>query len=216
MRIARADEEKVSEKVRGALLQHCLARWCRATADKARAFMARRGAELGLVADEVELSVRLESLVLACDSVRRVDESLSKVPNAIGDLVLHDQIPTQKDLVAIESATLAALTMEQLQTEKLRLGQDVQRLRDELRQLSTDGAGLADLDNAELREWMDAFRRDDKNWVLFRRESEIQVAWLDLLGQLKQFEEIVLRGFDRGWEGRTGAFGERELVLVVR
>ena len=193
VRIARADEEKVSEKVRRALLQHCLARWCRATADKARAFMAQRGAQLGLVADEVELSVRLESLVLACDSVRRVDESLSKVPNAIDDLMPHDQVPTQKDLVAIESATLAALTMEQLQAEKLRLGQDVQRLRDELRQLSTDGAGLADLDNAELREWMDAFRSDDKNWLLFRRESEIQVAWLDLLGQLKQFEEIVLR-----------------------
>jgi superfamily I DNA and/or RNA helicase len=50
------------------------------------------------------------------------------------------------------------------------------------------------LPEEELQEWDSVLKQSNEAWIRFRRELELQVAWLDLLGQLKQFEEVVLRG----------------------
>lgn len=194
VRIARADEDKVAEDVRPALLDRCLTGWCEEAADKSRQFVRMRGAAIGLKASDVELSVRLEALRRACErqrmkSAERVTEQ-SKLAAAESTAL---SAPAG-DVQEVESATVATLTVAELETEIAQLEEHIVRLRGELRQLGPDGATLADLPEAELQEWMTLLEQSNELWVRFRRELELQVGWLDLLGQLKQFEEVVLRG----------------------
>lgn len=193
VRIARADEDKVSEKAREVLLHNCLSRWCLATAEASRQFVRERGKLIGLDATEIELSIRLEALICGCERLRGLNERLiseeSKLPQADKEMA----ISKESEIVDVESATVIAMTVEELEIERKRLEGEISRLRGELRILSHDGKALADLSEDGLREWSIVFREDDPAWPKFKRELELQVAWLDLLGQLKQHEEVVLR-----------------------
>lgn len=191
VRIARIDEDKVSEKARGVLLQSCLSRWCDATAQASRDFMRERGKRAGFDAGEVELSVRLEALILGCERLRHLETSLISEESKLSQA--QEPSTEESEIGIVESATVVAMTMEELGLERKRLDAEIRRLRDELRSLGYDGTSLADLAEDRLREWYAVFRRDNAAWTEFKRELELQVAWLDLLGQLKQYEEVVLR-----------------------
>ena len=194
VRIARADDGKVSAMVKEALLHNCLVRWCRNAAESSRQFVKSRGALLGLDAVEVELSIRLESLVLACDKESKVDALLRLETAKLEEVELEaevNQSPAQVD--QFENATIAVMTVNELETEKRELSEKIHYLRDELRASGNDGMQLADLSVDALREWNSVFKTDDLKWSEFRKEIELQVAWLGLLGQLRQFEEVVLR-----------------------
>lgn len=191
VRIARIDEDKVSEKARDVLLQSCLSRWCVATAETSRQFMRERGMRAGFDAGEVELSIRLEALILACERLRKLETDLVREESKLSQAQEASTEESEVDIV--ESATVVALTVEELGLERKRLDAEIRRLRDELRSIGHDGTSLADLSEDRLREWNTVFRRGDAVWTEFKRELELQVAWLDLLGQLKQFEEVVLR-----------------------
>jgi hypothetical protein len=194
VRIARADDDKVSAMVKDALLHNCLLRWCREAAESSRQFVKSRGALLGLDAAEVELSIRLESLVLACERGSKIDALLELETRQLEQVQLEagvDQSPTQDS--QFENATIAVMTVSELESEKRTLTENIQHLRDELRTSGSDGVELADLTVDALREWNGVFKNEDPKWCEFRKEIELQVAWLGLLGQLKQFEEVVLR-----------------------
>jgi len=194
VRIARTDDDKVSPKVKNALLQNRLAQWCQQTAEKSRKFVKDRGALLGLDAVEVEISIRLESLVRAYDRLNKLQtlltvetEKLEQTQKEAGESLLTSETPD------IESATISVMTVDELEAEKNHIFEHIQRLRDEFRAFGQNGSELADLPENSLREWSAIYKVEDVNWRDFRKEIELQVAWLDLLGQLKQFEEIVLR-----------------------
>lgn len=191
VRIARIDEDKVSEKAREVLLQGCLSRWCLATAETSREFMRERGKRAGFDAGEVELSIRLEALILACERLRQLEPNLASEVSKLSQA--QEASTKESEIGIVESATVVAMTVEELGLERKRLDAEIRRLRDELRSIGHDGTSLADLAEDRLREWNTVFRRDDATWKEFKRELELQVAWLDLLGQLKQFEEVVLR-----------------------
>jgi serine/threonine protein kinase len=193
VRIARADEDKVSEKAREVLLHNCLSRWCRETAEASRQFVRERGRLIGLDAAEVELSIRLEALIRDCERLRGVNESLIREESKLSPANKEMATSKESEIVDVESATVIAMTVEELGLERKRLESEISRLRDELRTLSHDGKALADLSEDGLREWSVVLRTDAPAWPPFKRELELQVAWLDLLGQLKQFEEVVLR-----------------------
>lgn len=191
VRIARIDEDKVSEKAREVLLQSCLSRWCLTTAESSRLFMRERGKRAGFDAREIELSIRLEALILACERFRLVETNLVSEESKLTQA--HEASAKESEIAIVESATVAAMTVEELGLERKRLDVEIRRLRDELRSIGHDGKSLADLAEDGLREWNTVFRRGDAAWKEFKRELELQVAWLDLLGQLKQFEGVVLR-----------------------
>lgn len=191
VRIARIDEDKVSEKARGVLLQSCLSRWCIATAETSRQFMRERAKRAGFDAGEVELSVRLEALILACQRLRQLEGNLVGEESKLSQA--QEASTQESEIGIVESATVVAMTVEELGLERKRLDAEIRRLRDELRALGHDGTSLAELAEDRLREWNAVFRKDNAAWIEFKRELELQVAWLDLLGQLKQFEEVVLR-----------------------
>lgn len=193
VRIARSDESKVSEKVRSALLQNCVVRWCKATIARSCEYMAQRGRDLGFLAHDVEISIRLEAIVAAEDRLQQIDAGIGKEEKA--ETKNAERLTTQSssDVGEIESATLAAMTLNDLRLERGRLAEQVGVLRSELRASHDDGKELAGLGVDELREWSQMFKREDDAWRRFRDELKLQVAWLATLGQLKQFEEIVLR-----------------------
>lgn len=193
VRIARSDEDKVSEQVRSVLLQKCVKRWCDSTADVARKHILERGKRVGLDATQVELSIRFEILVLSLERAEEIDSLLEFGER---DLISAQQVALKAEVGAVaevESATVATMTVAELETERKALDERVTRLKSELRQLGADGEMLADLPRNELREWMTLLEQSDEKWRTLRREAEVQVAWLDLLGQLSRFEEIVLR-----------------------
>ena len=191
VRIARIDEDKVSEKAREVLLQSCLSRWCFVTAETSRQFMRERGKCAGFDAGEVELSIRLEALILACELLRKLETNLVSEENKLTQT--QETSTNESEIAIVESATVVAMTVEEMGLERKRLDSEILRLRDELRSIGNDGMSLADLAEDRLREWNTIFRRDDAAWTEFKRELELQVAWLDILGQLKQFEEVVIR-----------------------
>ena len=191
VRIARADEDKVSEKAREVLLNSCLARWCQATAEASRNYVRERGKCIGLDSAEIELTIRLETLILACERMRQLDKSLLSEEVALSQT--HEATTKESEIGIVESATVVAMTVEELHMERKRLEGEILRLRDELKSLGHDGDALADLPEEGLREWSVAYRKNVPAWAEFKRELELQVAWLDLLGQLKQFEDVVLR-----------------------
>lgn len=194
VRIARTDDDKVSPKVKDALLQNRLAQWCQQTAEKSRKFVQDRGAVLGLDAVDVELSIRLEALVLACDRLNKLDKLLiDEIAKLDSDQLTAAAAAAENKISHIESETISVMTVTELEAEKKEIFEKIQRLRDELRAFGKAGSELADLPDHGLREWSSIFKSDDPKWEGFRKEIELQVAWLDLLGQLRQFEEIVLR-----------------------
>lgn len=194
VRIARSDEEKIADDVRPALLDRCLARWCEEAADKSRQFVRARGTAIGLKAGDVELTVRLEALRRACERQRTIAADRATEESKLEAAQSSALAAPAGDLVEEESATMATLTVAELETEIERLDEHVLRLRGEVRRLGPDGETLADLPEEEIEAWMSILQQSDEAWVRFRRELELQVGWLDLLGQLKQFEEVVLRG----------------------
>lgn len=192
VRIARADEDKVSINVQSALLQNCLAAWCELTAERSRLAMTARGRDLGFDVAEVELSVRVEALVLATTRLHQVQSELVSGKSHLAKAET-EAVNNVDEISDVESATIATLSVAELESEQTRLTETVLRLRDELSSLSDDAAVLAHLPDHELREWNPLLKRTEPTWLAFRKELELQVAWLDLLGQMKQFEEIVLR-----------------------
>jgi serine/threonine protein kinase len=192
VRIARADEDKVSTNVQGALLQNCLAAWCELTAERSRLAMSARGRSLGFDVGEVELSVRVEALVLATTRLQQVKNELVHGESNLAEA--ETEVLNNEDEIAdVESATVATLSVADLESELTRLTENVLRLREELSSLGNEAASLALLPDNELREWNPLLKRSEPAWLAFRKELELQVAWLDLLGQMKQFEEVVLR-----------------------
>lgn len=194
VRVARADEEKVSDEVRPALLDRCLARWCQKAAERSRAFLRQRGLAVGLNASEVELSVRLEALLAACKRNKEVVSSLGATEQRRGEAETLAVAAPEADVGGLETATIETVTLAELEQERELLGERIQRLRDELRTLGEDGRLLAEVPEDEQATWLQMLEQRDEPWRAFRKELELQVAWLDVLGQLKQLEEVVLRG----------------------
>lgn len=194
VRVARADEEKVAEEVRPALLDRCLARWCQKAAERSRGFLHQRGLAVGLDASEVELSVRLEALLAACKRQKEVDASLAVAGRRRDEAETLAVAAPEADVGGLETATIETVTLAELEQEREQLGDRIQRLRDELRTLGEDGQLLAEVPENEQAAWLEMLEQRDEAWPAFRKELELQVAWLDVLGQLKQLEEVVLRG----------------------
>lgn len=192
VRIARTDEDKVSERVKKALLHYCLIDWCAAASEKSKTFVKARGKALGLDVGEVELSVRLEALLLACSRQEKLNQELEI--SRLRLLEAESGVSTASpEIFEIESATIATLSIAELEIEHSRITESILKLRDELRTSGKDGEALSDLTAESLTDWLALFNRTEPTWLKFRKELELQVAWLDLLGQIKQFEEIVLR-----------------------
>lgn len=193
VRIARTDDEKVSDKVRSALLQKCVVRWCQASAVASRKFARERGVKVGFDAAQVELSIRFEMLVRASERVSKVEALLDSGNRQLVVAQRNAVAAREEDVAEVESATMATMTVAELEDEKRRIVDHIAQLREELRQLGSDGSMLADLPEGERRAWMNLLEENDDKWRVLKREIEVQVAWLDLLGELKRFEEIVLR-----------------------
>jgi hypothetical protein len=193
VRVARTDEEKVSEAVKPALLHRRLSAWCRQAASKSRQSATERGTVLGLNSMEVELSVRLEMLAVASERLDAVEMTLETGNAELREAQKKIGAESADDLLKVESATIATRTVADLTSEKRLLGQRIERLRQELIELGQDGATLAALPNAELRSWLSVLEHKNPAWVGFRRELEVQVSWLDVLGALKRIEGLVLR-----------------------
>ncbi len=194
VRVARADEEKVADEVRPALLDRCLARWCHRASERSRAFLHQRGLAVGLDAAEVELSVRLEALLAACKREAEIVSSLEAVGQRRDDAETLAIAAPETDVGGLETATIETVTLAELDQEREQLSERIQRLRDELRTLGEDGQLLAEVPEDEQTAWLEMLEKRDAAWPAFRKELELQVAWLDVLGQLKQLEEVVLRG----------------------
>lgn len=193
VRIARIDEDKVSPHVRPALLQHSVASWCQTVAARSRNQVAALGKRMGFDSGEVELLVRIEALLKSVVEGEKLAAELTLRRSDLSRAEAEALEASPSEVQKIETATVATLTVEQLMTEIQRLNDHIARLRDELRNLNENGAALADSSAAELNEWIGVWVETDPKWLEFRRQIELQIAWLDLLGQLKQFEEIVLR-----------------------
>lgn len=191
VRIARTDEDKVSEKAKKALLQYCLVDWCKAATERSKLFIQNRGQALGFNVQDVELSVRAEALLLACSRQRRIDGELKA--SRLRLIEAETGVVGVAEIGEIESATIATLSVAELELEHSRLAESIIKLREELQALGKDGEALADQDEESLKDWKLILDRTEPEWLIFRKELELQVAWLDLLGQIKQFEEIVLR-----------------------
>jgi serine/threonine protein kinase/KaiC/GvpD/RAD55 family RecA-like ATPase len=191
VRVARSDEEKLADQVREALLQRRVASWCQTTAEKSRRFMREQGIAKGLNANEVELSIRLEALVLAIERLNALAARLNAETQALE--TAESSPRSTEEFIQVETATIAAMTVKELTQEQERADARVSRLRTEIRQLGRDGAALADLGPNDIRVWLEVLEGDSAVWKAFRHDVSVQVAWLDSLGQLKRFEEIVLR-----------------------
>lgn len=194
VRVARADEEKVADDVRPALLDRCLARWCQNAAEQSRKFLAQRGLEVGLKALDVELSIRLEMLLAACKRQQVVVSSLEDAGQRLDAAETRAVIAPEADVSGLETATVETLTMAELDLERDQLGEHIARLREELRALGPDGQLLAEVPENEQASWLEMLEQRGEAWPGFRKQLELQVAWLDVLGQLRQLEEVVLRG----------------------
>lgn len=194
VRVARADEEKVADEVRPTLLDRCLVRWCQKAAERSRAFLHQRGLTVGLNSSEVELSVRLEALLAACKRQKEVVSSLEVAGRRRDEAETLAVAAPEADVGGLETATIETVTLAELDQERERLSERIQRLRDELRTLGEDGRLLAEVPEEEQEAWLEMLERRDQAWPAFRKELELQVGWLDVLGQLKQLEEVVLRG----------------------
>ncbi len=220
VRVARTDEEKLSEAVRPALLHRRLSAWCKKAAVKSRQAASQRGAALGLNSMEVELSVRLEMLAVASERRKIVEETLDAGNADLRAAQKNIGPESVDDLPKVESATKATRTVADLTAERRILGQKIDRLRQELVDLGPDGATLADLPDAELRSWLSLLEQQNPAWIAFRRELEVQVSWLDLLGALKRIEGLVLRaasvvaGTCVGLSG-SDAFGSSKFDLCI-
>lgn len=193
VRVARADEEKLSEAVKPALLQRRLTEWCKQAAVKSRRTASERGEQLGLDATEVELSVRLEMLAVASERLLSVEETLVSGDAELNRALQQVNADRGDDISKVESATLATRTVAELSAEKRQLSQHISRLRSELTQLGRDGVMLSELPSADMRGWLSVLEQKDAAWTAFRRELEVQVSWLDVLGALKRIEALVLR-----------------------
>ena len=122
VRVARADEEKVADDVRPALLDRCLARWCQNAAEQSRKFLAQRGLEVGLKALDVELSIRLEMLLAACKRQQVVVSSLEDAGQRLDAAETRAVIAPEADVSGLETATVETLTMAELDLERDQLG----------------------------------------------------------------------------------------------
>lgn len=193
VRIARTDEDKVAVNVRPVLLQNCLLEWCQTTAARSRGFMRQFCQDLGFDAGEVELSIRVEALLLACERLQKINDALAKGQQELSTAQTKAATVPLLDAQDIEIATAATLTVGELQQQVRQVEELAIKLRDELKNLSSDGAMLADLPEHELVDWTSILGRTEPQWISLRKQLELQISWIDLLGQLRQFEEIVLR-----------------------
>jgi serine/threonine protein kinase len=193
VRVARTDEEKLSDAVKPALLHKRVSSWCKQAAAKSREFASGRGVTFGLDASEVELSVRLETLVLASERLHSVEQTLVKGDAELDEALQEVKSDPGNDLLKVESATVATRTVAQLSAERKQLTQRIDRLRQELTALGPDGSALAELPSDGLRDWLTVLEKNNPLWTAFRRELEVQVSWLDVLGELKRIEGLVLR-----------------------
>jgi len=191
VRIARAGDGKVAERVRDVTLQRCVAGWCSTAASRARQFTARRGRDFGLDSQDVERAIRLESLLWAIRRSGELEYKKRISSEAIADA--SKSASTTDSIQALETATAVAMTVVELEAEAKRVSEVADRVRGELRSLGSDGEYLASAPANELEESLKILLGDGPIWAQFRREMELQLTWLDLLGQLKQFEEPVLR-----------------------
>ena len=192
VRIARSDEEKVALNVRSTLLQNCLVQWCEAAAKKSREFMKVHGEKSGFDAEEVALSIRLQALLYACEEQARNSKRLAQLEESVVQAQTDAIQSPAPGTLEVETATTATLTLGDLQAKDKDLTEVILNLRSELHDLSADGASLADSTIEELKDWTGLLGRTDSKWLEFRKQLELQISWLDLLGQLKQFEEVVL------------------------
>lgn len=111
VRIARAGDEKVAERVREVTLQRCVVGWCTRTANSARKFAEMRATQLKLDASEVERAVRLEALLLATKRAAIVAAQI-----AAGTASLENTAASAPPQ-SVESATAAAMSVDELQQE---------------------------------------------------------------------------------------------------
>jgi hypothetical protein len=193
VRIARLDEDKVSLAVRPTLLQNCVAEWCESTARRARAHSLSVGIALGIDSTEVELLIRAEALLQTYEhqatlrrDIAKVGSELDAAQSAVADAKADE---AQK----IETATAATVTSAELQEQTDRVNERVLLLQEELRSRGSDGLLLSSMSSAELSEYISVLQGEDSKWTEFRRYVALQVGWLDSLGNLKQFEEVVMR-----------------------
>ncbi|MFC5497657.1 AAA domain-containing protein [Caenimonas terrae] len=193
VRIARVDEDKVSPAVRPTLLQNCLAEWCESTARRARTHSLTAGVALGIDSTEVELLVRAEALLQTYQHQATLARDLARIGSEL-DAAQSAAVEAKADETQkIETATAATVTAAELQEQISRSNERVLLLREELRLRGPDGLLLSNFSAVELGEYISVLQRNDSKWTEFRRVVALQVAWLDLLGQLKQFEEVVMR-----------------------
>jgi AAA domain len=176
------------------LLPRVIQSWQISTASRAREFARQRGQERGLKAETVECAVRFAALLQATRRIEAVKEALARANAKIESVQNSPEFLENSLQSALEVETSATLSISASEQELVDLQGRVARARGELKTLGADGVMLAALQDHELEEWALATELGGDKWEAFRAELEVQVAWLDLLGQLKRFEELVLRG----------------------
>ena len=141
--LARQDEGEVAPAVKPALLHNRVLRWCEEATGRARMFAKERGEAVGLNSSDVELSVRLEMLVLACERLSSIEKALKDSEGQLS--VAQSGIALQLDLTKVESADHRDDIVCRVRTRKKAPCGASAPVAAGFRELGENGRALADL-----------------------------------------------------------------------
>lgn len=188
---------KVQASVRSLTLDQKARKWGAVAEERARKFMERYAADLGVDSQEVEVAILGNLLVSSKRRLSQIDDDLlglteeeSRI-DADRERVLNETGIPDGDKVLLETTTLLD-RRERLKTERDGISSRIARLEADLRTCSDYGTAIADADEIIANEWIEALNPIVKEGVKLKSLITLQLDWFDRLGDARCLHGAVL------------------------
>ncbi len=188
---------KVQASVRSLTLDQKARKWGAVAEERARKFMERYAADLGVDSQEVEVAILGSLLVNSKRRLNQINDDLlglieeeSRI-DADRERVLNETGTPDGDRVLLETTTLLD-RRERLRTERENIASRIARLEADLRACSDYGTAIADADETSANEWIEALNPTVKEGVKLKSLITLQLDWFDRLGDARCLHGAVL------------------------
>lgn len=201
VRIARKDDERVSNKIKDLMLDRLVETWLDKVNEKSTKYLEKWAAENEVDKNEVELglSVRIlkESLLSFLDANKKREDALKTLDglnNSIKEAKTKAQIPDDLELLEFNKSQLE-VKLREIEANLVSTRRLHRKAQNEInKKFPDDGNALCKLDAEELEEWEDEFLSGSETKEKCKNIIELLQDWYDRFGKSRDFHAAYLSG----------------------
>ena len=201
VRIARKDDERVSDKLKDLMLEGLVDSWLDKTSEKSSQYLEHWAEKNGVDRNEVELglSVKIlkEKLTSFMNLAIKQEEAfleLNNLNNLIIDARKKEKIPYELELLEFNKNQLE-VNLREIEADLVSSRRKHKKSQKEIIKNFPDyGSSLCELSIEELEEWEDEFLSGSKAKEKCKDIIELLQDWYDRFGKSKDFHAAYLSG----------------------